>query len=266
MRLAMLLIGLLGCAVLPVRAAEKPPLPPGSVVVDRILERAAKVAQDRETYVYSKLVKTDIMDSQGHVEKTSEKTYEVTQVGGVTYARLLKFVENGKLKSARTQDRKEQDEKTRLSQSSSKGRRGKYDSVITRELMDRYVWIVEEREVKSGRATLRLRFSPKSSGLKEDSLADRILNRLGGLLWVDEQDWEVVKLDARLQERVTVWGGVLGAMDAFQIVMERARSAGGTWYVALSTADISGRKFLSTMRARSREESSDFHVLKAGAK
>jgi hypothetical protein len=251
-------------AALPCVGAETPPrnaaepLPEAATVVIRILQRAAAVAEDTQPYLYTKRTKVEELDGKGRVQSAKEKVYEVTQIGGVTRARLIDVnAPSTRRVTMEHEARKEEETKQRLTASKEGRQRGRFEQVLTEELFARFDWTVERREQRDGRALLLLSFSPKE-GLEADKLADRVINRLHGRLWVDETDWEVAQAEVRLAERVTLWGGLLGALDRFVLRIGRERSGEGPWFVRRVDVDIAGRKLLGAVHFRSTEEAGEF--------
>jgi hypothetical protein len=78
-------------------------------------------------------------------------------------------------------------------------------------------------------------------------MADRIVNKVSGALWVDEAESEIVRLDLHMTEPVKFWGGILGQLDRFDWTLLRRRSPRGIWFNDRSDGMVQIRKlFLST--------------------
>jgi hypothetical protein len=90
-------------------------------------------------------------------------------------------------------------------------------------------------------------------------LQDKLLNRLTGTVWVDEQDADAAKLSVSLTETVSLgWLGILGSLSQCQLLLERQRMPEGAWINARQSLMIQCRKLAAPMRFRLREESSDY--------
>ena len=85
-----------------------------------------------------------------------------------------------------------------------------------------------------------------ASDVPVKQMTDKVLNRLSGVVWVDETEFEVVKLDVHLTEKVSMWGGLLGSMETFQMSLLRARSQEGVWFNQSFNLALEGRRLLES--------------------
>jgi hypothetical protein len=133
------------------------------------------------------------------------------------------------------------------------------EAFVTPKLLDRYQFVVKERVMIDNRATLVVTFSPKKGALPEKAIHDKLLNRMAGTIWLDEQDAEVAKLSVHLTEALSLgWFGLLGSLSQLELSLERKRLPEGIYLNAKQTLLIQYRKLTSTQRLRSTEESSGF--------
>jgi hypothetical protein len=128
---------------------------------------------------------------------------------------------------------------------------------LNKELTSRYRFELLGSEEVAGRAAYVLTFRPRSNKLPVKQMTDRLLNRLGGKVWVDAREFEVAKAEIDLLSEVTMWGGVLGAMKKFSFDVERTR-VDGVWFNRVSNFEMQGRKLLDGTRMRVRSETSNF--------
>ncbi len=235
------------------------PLPGAAVVLTNLLQRASQVATNKTEWTYTRRTVVEELDDKGRVKSTKYKTYEVTQVGGVTSSRLVAvFDKDGEPMDATEQARREEETKEELGRSRTSGKRGRYDQILTEELLARFHWSVSGRETIGGRQALMLMFRPRPDRAKDDKLLDRVVNRMAGTIWVDEDEWEIARVSMRLTERVTLWAGLLGALDKLEVAMDREPGAPGVWFVSRTHAVVHGRQLLNSMRLRANETSRDF--------
>ena len=108
------------------------------------------------------------------------------------------------------------------------------------------------------RPALVISFKPKAAGLAVKKIEDRMLNKLAGTIWVDEQEYEIIQADLHLSEKVSLWGGVLGVLDKLNFYVVRRRVEDGVWFNQASTVLIEGRKLFDALRLRTKEEASGF--------
>ena len=98
-------------------------------------------------------------------------------------------------------------------------------------MLDRFDFKLIRRETTNGRAMLVLDFQPKQKRLPEQSIKDKFINKAAGRVWVDEAESVVMKGDLHLSERVSVFGGLIGAVWKFTYRFDRERLPDGLWYL-----------------------------------
>jgi hypothetical protein len=202
------------------------------------------------------------LDATGRPLTSEEKLYQVTLIEGrpFTFNRLVK-IQGRELSSeeSRREDAREAKFRQRFISADAKEPAARKEGVMTPELLGRYQFAVEQRVVLSNRPTLVLTFKPKEGNLPSKTVQEKLLNRMAGRLWIDEEDADPARLEASLVEPVSVgWFGMLGSLSRFDVSMERQRMPGGVWINTKQALLIQGRKLTATMRFRSTEESSGF--------
>lgn len=263
----LIIAGLLSCLVsaCPCQAAED--LPSASDVLRRMLERAQAVARDEQGihYAYEKRSLLAHLDAAGQTVKSEEKLYEVTLVAGYPFNRLVKI--GGREltpEELKRQQRKEERFRQRFTSHNLTNMAARKEAWLTPQLLERYDFAVKERVVLNDRPVLVLTFSPKKGELPENAIADRILNRMAGTVWIDEQDAEAAKLSVNLTDSLSLgWFGMLGSVSRCDLNLERQRMPEGVWVNARQIFQIQCRKLTSTLRFRSTEESRGFRRVAA---
>jgi len=104
-----------------------------------------------------------------------------------------------------------------------------------------------------------LTFEPRAGELPVQGTQDRLLNRLAGKLWVDEEDADAVKVSVSLVETLSMgWFGILGSLSKCELTLERLRMPDGVWANARQTLELQVRKLASTKRFRMTEMSGGY--------
>ena len=130
---------------------------------------------------------------------------------------------------------------------------------LDKSLVDRFVYQVEGRGSVEQRPAFIVSFRPKPTA-SEKSIGDRVLSRLAGTLWVDEQDWEIARLKVGLTADLSLGlFGMVGSIKQMNIDFEQTRLPDGVWVTQKQTFALRGRKIFSSMNYRTVEESSKFH-------
>ena len=250
-------IGLCIPGVLPAGDA----LPDPTTVMNQVVQRSQEMARHDEAdqFCYEKRSVQQELDSSGQPTKTTEELYEVVPIGGVPFPRLVK-IQGKELteKQVKEQDRKEAAFRKKAAKqeadpaSTNKGG-------LDKELIDRFVFQVQKREAFKARPVLVLSFRPKSNPGPEKSIADKVLGRLAGTLWIDEQESEIAQLKVGLTADLSLgWFGMIGSIKQFDLTLERERLPEGVWVDRKQTLVLGGRKVFSTMHYRTEEESTKF--------
>lgn len=237
----------------PCFAARADDLPSAKVVIDRLINKAAIIAADTNAvrYVYLKTTSQEELDDEGKVRSRKEKVYEVKLIGGMPHPRLIRINGQG-LSPAQIQRENDKEEALRRKVADEKST-SRRDMVLTPDLAERFQFTVVRRERVQDRSAIVLTFIPKSGPLPEKRIADRVVNKLSGTIWVDEEDNELAKVDLKLSEEVSLLGGVLGSLRSLTMILERDRLPNGIWFNKDSAVTIKGRKLFTSIYMRARE-------------
>jgi hypothetical protein len=264
---ALVFAGMTVCALLGGHCPAAEKLPDATDLARRMVERAQAVARGERgpQYTYEKRSLLEELSANGQTNKSTEKIYQVTLVGGFPFNRLVRIqgreLTNDELK-------KEQQREDRFQQKVTSGEARKKalgkEGWVTTELLDRYQFTVQERVLLQNRPTLVVSFKPKDGKLPSKTFQDKILNRVSGTVWVDEADADAAKLTVNLGESVSLGIlGVLGSLERFEMSLERQRLPDGVWVNTRQNLLLYCRKLLSTSRYRNTEESSGFKKVEA---
>ena len=243
-------------------ASVSQPLPSATNVLNRVIERASQVARSvkDETYSYGKRSLVQELNSHGEVIQSTEKKYKVLLIRGWPFSRLVE-IQGQQLSETemRKEDQKEEEFRKKIAGNDFEKMREKKEAWIKPELLARFNFNVISNAVYANRETVVLEFKPKT-GNPEKTLQDRIYNRITGVLWIDEQDAEIARLEAHVTEEFSLgWLGMLGSLKTCNLTLERQKMPEGIWVNARQILLLAGRKILSAMRYRATEESSGFH-------
>ncbi|HYE33282.1 MAG TPA: hypothetical protein VEH27_17795 [Methylomirabilota bacterium] len=237
-----------------IHAAETNRWPSVEELIRRVIIRAKATSENTNAYTYEK--ETTVHEFEdGKIKKTKRRTYVVEFRAGIPNARLVAV--NGKALSEaeQTEERKRQENLGKLRKRPA-GRGERQDLYITDELASRYIFELKGESAVNGRPAWLVAFRPKP-GLKDKNLPDRFLNRMGGELWIDMHEDEVACVKVQLQERASLWGGFLGTLDRFSLVLYRVRLPDGAWLNSFSEVNIQARKLFEAIHVQVLETSSD---------
>ena len=245
----------------PVHAtAPGQPLPSGEQVIQQMLGRSAAVAvaTNAPTWAYDKAQVTFKLDGDAKVEERTEKLYRVRIIQGVPFSRLVK-VQGRELKESEIEKENQREAafEKGFSGRDPKKAVAKHEAMITKDMMDRFEFNVLRREAVNGRQTVVVSFQGSPS--KGSSIQDRLLSRLAGTLWLDEETADVARLEVHLTEAFSLGLlGVLGTIRDCHMELESKPMTDGTWLPEKTVLSLSGRMFLSSMRFKMEETSANF--------
>ncbi len=163
-----------------------------------------------DQYTFTEEFRETRLDSQGAVKKTKTEIYEVypSNMPGKTYRRLIS--RNGaRLSEAQLaeQDHKQEEKvdkrERRLAAEDLAARRAREaeEARKEREVVDEIFRMddieVSGREIVDGRPTIIVTFTPRP-GYKPTTDNGKIIQKLEGRAWIDEEERQLVRLEARL--------------------------------------------------------------------
>ncbi len=256
----------LACAVRVV-ANDSAPLPKADEVVRKIIERAKNREAQRAAasfqYVQHRVIEK--FDEKGAVRDHEERRYEVQPLGGASYTALVE--KNGRpLAGADLEE--EQAKRRRFIERQAARNLGRSENErvpLDGELFARYRGEVVGRDVVGGRPALVMEFSPRNRDLPIRRRQDYLLNKLAGKVWVDEKDFDIVKVEARLTERTRIFWGLLGNIEKADLYFEQTRVGDGVYLPEHLSFFMDGRKLFTPIREKITAEWSDYRPVTAAA-
>jgi hypothetical protein len=249
--LALAALALLLCPIA-ARPGDDPPLPSPDEVLNKVLASVKNPGLRHANAQFRSVQRTVIekMDEKGRLREREDRVYDVGPLAGGVYARLVE--RNGKTLTP-ADLLEEHDREQRFVERSATQKFGGGDSdrvPLDPELFNRYKAEVVGREGLAGRPAVVLHFWPRSNDLPIRRRQDYVLNKLTGKVWIDEQDWEIVKVDAHITERVRVLLGLVATLDKVDLAFEQIRLGDAIYLPLKLTVNIEGRKLFSTLRQR----------------
>lgn len=248
---------------LPEEASSPIPGTTAARIVERLLQRADANA-DRTgdpCLECRRLTVVEELDSRGGIRSRKTKEHTVVQCGSEQRVTLVRL--NGEVPpepARREETRREAGHRETFSP--RRERPPKMLQSLGRDLLEQFNYRLAATEERDGRVAHLLMFEP--AGTRSDGkIGDRILRRLRGRLWVDAVEFEPLRIEASLDQPVSV-AGFLAVLDDFQIVVDRRRLESGDWVDERVEARVGGRKVLQRFRGRMEVRQEDFAVT-AGA-
>jgi hypothetical protein len=203
-------------------AADRPddrPLPDARAFLDEVRKNLQSDDALLEQYTFTEKRTERRMDGKGEVKKIKSETYEVypSAEPGKMYRRLVARDDVPIPKAELDAQDRKQEEKTEASerkvtqedaaakarrQAKEEEERHKEQEVVD-EVFRMDDIVVEGRETLNGRTTVVVSFTPRP-GYKPVTAGGKVIQKLAGRAWIDEQDRQLVRIEARLIDSLGV--------------------------------------------------------------
>lgn len=185
--------------------------------------------------------------------------YQVVYIDGVRYERLLE--KDGKPLGKREQEaerRKEEDFRRRLRRDGDGDTLNARVFRFNRELVDRYRFRLTGTGEVNGRQAFVVSFEPKSAKLPVRHRVDRALNNSKGRVWLDQESYDIARVEFRMFRTTRFGWGILGSISHVEGVLECREGEGGNWFPSFFRIYLKGRVLFRSMHTRRTSRWSDF--------
>ncbi len=216
---------LLSCACL------RAQLPDPAVLLAEVKANQHKLDEVREDYTFHVIRRTDELDKNGAVVKTSSIEREVFFINRRRIARLVK--RDGKDLSP-AEDKAEQERVKKAVENVLKGGRGggPPGGARTGEVSDILAVVIisnPRRVIFHDRPSLAYDFTGDPKAHSHD-MEQSAAKKVSGTIWFDEADHQVARLEVRFDDNFHIGGGVLASVQkGSSMEFEQALVGGGLW-------------------------------------
>ena len=212
---------------------EATPLPAVETIVERACERAQREWENdaafKANYSYKRSKTTEFKNVRGRVIKRKART---------------SLNEPSPRRIERSADDATGNAWVSTNKVSSDTSLHKRDLLADTNLVSRFKVELQGREVVNGRSAFVVDFKPASKKSPTSSLKDRCLSKTAGRVWVDEDEYVILKAEAHLTGGIGVVGGLVGAVHKFNFSFGRERTEEGIWYTQSLTWHLEVREII----------------------
>lgn len=237
------LVAIVCFAVRPVRAGQA--LPNVTELLRQVEKNQHRVEQDREKYSFTDIEEQQTVGRGGKVTDRTARQYDVFFLNGQLIRRMVK--KNGKPLSAsaqRKEDSRVRQEVEKLERQEQKVRQSGEKQIGIGVFLRASRFSNPHWVTRQGRKALAFDFAPNPA-FKPSSQAERIAHDLRGVMWVDAQAREVVRLKAGLESSYRIAGGLLASVEkGTTVTLEQKLVDGDVWLPSYSAIDVSARMLL----------------------
>ncbi|HEY3926740.1 MAG TPA: hypothetical protein VGL89_00050 [Candidatus Koribacter sp.] len=201
----------------------------------------------RKDYIFHRRDEEQDADESGKIKKTTVSEYEVFFVGPWQIERLIskdgKPLNDSEKKKQDEQVSKEEKKAHERIEKTEAGDPPEKDELTPAKFLAADRFFNLRRATLNGHEVYAFDFEPRPD-FKPHSLADKILQSLGGTLWVDEQAKQPVKLEAHLLSGLKLAAGIVGSVKpGAHIVFEEQKINDEVWMPSYGEVHLDYRLF-----------------------
>lgn len=201
-------------------------------------QRRREDAVSRYTYDATEL--RERLDRKGRVRRREARAFEVFHVGGRPVRRLV--ARDGRPLGPR-EAAKEERRARELAESLRSGRAAReLAGVRISRILERYAFTPAGHEEVDGRCALVLDFAARPGDTAVEG--DRLLRRLAGRVWVDEEDRAVARVEVRNTAGLRFALGIGASVRSVSFRAEFRRLEEGAWLPRSLEAVVAGRQLV----------------------
>jgi hypothetical protein len=227
------------------------------LTVDAILERCVKASSAPEVhkmkhaFAFKRSSEVIYQNQDGSTRNKVTRVYEVKPKDGELDTKLLTV--NGKAPSE-----SEMQKSSNVRETGEKSRKLE----VNAELIARYLFTLGPSEVMNGRPVYTVYFRPRPDA-PSNAFFDKLINAMFGELYIDQEDFQVLKATAHLSKRISFFGGIAGAIEQLDLSIVQRRIERGVWVPELTLIDFNGRKLFSDLKFRCEERCGEYQKVAA---
>ena len=100
---------------------------------------------------------------------------------------------------------------------------------------------------------------------KPKKMIDRIIQKLSGIVWVDDRSREIARLEAHFVESAHIGGGLVASLHrGSRFVFEQQRINGEVWLPSYAEVHVAGRIFVVQLKQNFIDRYSDYRKFRVG--
>ncbi|MGB8523329.1 MAG: hypothetical protein WCD43_10210 [Candidatus Acidiferrales bacterium] len=247
--------------------AEDRPLPDVAKLLLDIDKNQKTVDEILKKYTCHLTEEEEKTDSNGQVTSRTVKEYDIFYVGEDEVRHLLakdgKPLEGDEKKKEDERFSKDFDEKKKKQAelANDPKKQAKQDQAEQAQISDflrAERFTNPRRELFRGQEVIVFDFGPNPD-YKPKNLAENIVQKLGGVLWVDEQARDVARLEARFNDNVKIGGGILASLSkGSNLVFEQTMVNNEVWLPSYSEVHAAARVVFFKVKANEIDRYSDY--------
>ncbi len=242
------------------------PLPDLAELLKSLEKNQKKIDDIREDYTFTSKETEIEIDGKGNINQKSEETYEVFFVHSREIKKLVqkegkplsesdqrKEQERIEKRIKEIEQHKKEEDARKARKPAQREKKGESNAQANKEDADNFgisdflrvcQLVNPRRERFSGREVIVFEFEPRP-GYKARNRAESIAQKLIGVMWVDEDATEVVRLEAHTTDSIRVGGGLVASLGkGAEFVFEQDRINNEIWLPRYTEVNLTARVLL----------------------
>ncbi len=201
-------------------------LPRADEVLRRIAERAEKTAPQEPQYEFTRTKRTKIFDGDRKMESSEEEVFRMVPFKGKFECHLLS--RDGKTVSKEESARAAEHSSNETPGQSKAAQDESMTKFLGSEVANRFSYEVVGEDTILGRPAYVVRFQARPE-LAAHGIEEKVIARITGKLWVDKEEFEVVRIDSGITKPLRFALGIVGVLHELRFSVERCRLENGQW-------------------------------------
>ena len=249
------------------------PLPDIPTLLRDVNKNQNAVEEIRKLYTCHLAEEEDKVDSNGAVKSRVVKDYDVFYVGDDQVRHLLakdgKPLEGGDKMDEDARFNKQFDKRKKqqaelAADPKKQAKKQEEDEAQISDFLRAEVFTNPRRTTFRGEEVIAFDFSGNPN-YKPKKRIDGIIQKLSGVLWVDEQAREIARLEARFVEPVHFGGGLVASLaKGSNFVFEQERVNGEVWLPSYAEVHLAGRVVFFKLRQNFIDHYSEYKKFRSG--
>jgi len=224
--------------------AEESPLPDRGEFLARMFTKIRQWEKNPPQPEYTEHRVTSHFDGEEVSERLDEK-YRITWYRGKPVYVQLEV--NGRLRSPEALAKEARQKKEAIDEElANPPEEEKITIVAIAPLLEKYSYRLVAREELWGRTVIKIRFEPISDRFGGGKISDRILEKTAGYVWVDEEEHELMKVEAEIISPVRIGWGILGSINLLRLDYHRIKYDNRHWFLSFLQVRIRVRMLFFT--------------------
>jgi hypothetical protein len=200
-----------------------------------------------------------VLDGKGALKERDEEVLENVLIEGFPYQRLIE--KNGQAlneKERKEEEKRRAEFREKMAKRKDPTRNEEGSFSFNQDLVDRFDFSLEGVEELEGGSNYVLSYKPKENKLPVKRRIDRALNKAEGRIWVDQESYEISRVEFELKEKVKLWWGLIGSIHEVKGTVQRQEVDSGVWFPTGFDLYLKGRIFFSSLHSRQQVRWSEF--------